>query len=138
MKLSRCAIILSSLLFYIHSSYADINIKKCQSDESSYVIFDESDSNTVEKMINYQLHDQPEKRENSVIKFFANENSDDRNYWIASFQFADQQEQYLFYQTDKNEFINIDQKQYQTLLPKIVECNQNKQVPLYSENFEAD
>lgn len=138
MKLSRCAIILSSLLFYIHSSYADININKCQSDESSYVIFDESDSNIVEKMIDYQLHDQPEKRENSVIKFFANENSDDRNYWIASFQFADQQEQYLFYQTDKNEFINIDQKQYQTLLPKIVECNQNKQVPLYSENFEAD
>lgn len=138
MKLSRCAIILSSLLFYIHSSYADININKCQSDESSYVIFDESDSSIVEKMIDYQLHDQPEKRENSVIKFFANENSDDRNYWIASFQFADQQEQYLFYQTDKNEFINIDQKQYQTLLPKIVECNQNKQVPLYSENFEGD
>lgn len=138
MKLIRRAIVLSSLLCYVNSSYADINIKKCQSNGSSYLIFDESDSDQVEKLIKHQLHTQPERRQNSVIKIFTNDNADDRNYWIASFQFADLQNQYLFYQNDKNEFINIDQKQYQTLLPKVVECNQNKQVPFYSENFDSD
>lgn len=138
MKMSQCAIVLSSLLFFINSSYADISIKKCQASESSYIFFDESDSNLVEKLIDYQLHDQLEERENTVIKIFANENADDRNYWLASFQFDDQQKEYLFYQADQNEFIQIDQKQFQTLLPKIVECNRNKLVPIYSENFEAD
>ncbi|OCG07424.1 hypothetical protein A9G13_04055 [Gilliamella sp. wkB178] len=138
MKLSLCTIVLSSLLFFTHNSYADINIKKCQPNNSSYIFFDEIDSEKVEKLINYQLHDQPEKRESSVIKIFTNENADDRNYWIASFKSDNQSEQYLFYQVDQDKIIKIDHKQFQTLLPKIIACNLNKQVPLYSENFDAD
>ncbi|OCG04659.1 hypothetical protein [Gilliamella sp. wkB112] len=138
MKLSQCAIVLSSLLFFTHNSYAEINIKKCEPNPSSYIFFDEIDSEKAEKLINYQLHDQPEKRESSVIKIFTNENADDRNYWIASFKSDNQSEQYLFYQVDQDKIIKIDDKQFQTLLPKIIACNLNKQVPLYSENFDAD
>lgn len=138
MKLSQYTIILFCLCFSIASSYAEINIETCQTNDSEYIIFDEYDSQIAEKIIDYKLHNQPEKRESSIIKIFANENSDDRNYWLASFQFVDKSQQYLFYQVDTDKFIEIDQNQFQTLLPKIVECNQNKQSPIYSENFDED
>jgi len=138
MKLSYYVISLFSLLLVISSSYAQIDIKKCKANEDEYIIFDEYDSQIAEKIIDYKLHNQPEKRENSIIKIFANENSDDRNYWLASIQTDDTSEYYLFYQVDENKFIEVDQNQFQVLLPKIVECNQIKQVPIYSENFDAD
>ncbi|OCG12752.1 hypothetical protein A9G24_08610 [Gilliamella sp. App6-5] len=138
MKLSLSALVFSYLCFFVPISHAEISIKKCQSNQSDYIIFDEYDAKIAEKIINYKLHDQPEKRENSIIQIFANENSDDRNDWLASFRFDDESEKYLFYQVDQNEFIEIDKKQFETLLPKIVACNQNKQVPIYSENFDAD
>lgn len=138
MKLSYYVISLFSLLLVISSSYAQIDIKKCKANEDEYIIFDEYDSQIAEKIIDYKLHNQPEKRENSIIKIFANENSDDRNYWLASIQTDDKSEYYLFYQVDENKFIEVDQNQFQVLLPKIVECNQIKQVPIYSENFDAD
>ncbi|OCF96609.1 hypothetical protein [Gilliamella sp. wkB308] len=138
MKLNQYAIVLSSLLFFIPNSYAEINIKTCQTNKTDYIIFDEIDSQIAENIIEHKLHNQPEIRENTIIKVFANENNDDRNYWIASFEFEDQTTQYLFYQVDENKFIDIDQQQFETLLPKIVKCNQNQQVPIYSENFDAD
>lgn len=138
MKLSLYAVALSCLCFFVQTCNADINIKKCQPNQNDYIIFDEYDVKISEKIIDYKLHDQPEKRENSVIQIFANENSDDRNDWITSFLFDDQSEQFLFYQVDQDKFIEIDKKQFDALLPKIVECNQNKQVPIYSENFDAD
>ena len=138
MKLSQYPIVLFYLLFSITSSYAEINIEKCKTNESDYIIFDEYDSQIAEKIIDYKLHNQPEKRESSIIKIFANENSDDRNYWLASFQFDDQTQQYLFFQVEPETFIEIDKNQFEALLPKIVECNQNKQLPIYSENFDED
>ena len=138
MKLSQYTIVLFCLLFSITSSYAEINIEKCKTNESDYIIFDEYDSQIAEKIIDYKLHNQPEKRESSIIKIFANENSDDRNYWLASFQFDDQTQQYLFYQVEPDTFIEIDKNQFDALLPKIVECNQNQQTPIYSENFDED
>lgn len=138
MKLSQYTIVLFCLLFSITSSYAEINIEKCKTNESDYIIFDEYDSQIAEKIIDYKLHNQPEKRESSIIKIFANENSDDRNYWLASFQFNDQTQQYLFFQVEPETFIEIDKNQFEALLPKIVECNQNKQLPIYSENFDED
>ncbi|NUF28057.1 hypothetical protein [Gilliamella sp. ESL0254] len=138
MKLSLSALVLSFLCFFVPISHAEISIKKCQPNQSDYIIFDEYDAKIAENIIDYKLHDQPEKRENSIIQIFANENSDDRNDWLASFRFDDESEQYLFYQVDQDEFIEIDKKQFETLLPKIVACNQNKQVPIYSENFDAD
>lgn len=138
MKLSQYPIVLFCLLFSITSSYAEINIEKCKTNESDYIIFDEYDSQIAEKIIDYKLHNQPEKRESSIIKIFANENSDDRNYWLASFQFDDQTQQYLFFQVEPETFIEIDKNQFEALLPKIVECNQNKQLPIYSENFDED
>ena len=138
MKLSQYTIVLFCLLFSITSSYAEINIEKCKTNESDYIIFDEYDSQIAEKIIDYKLHNQPEKRESSIIKIFANENSDDRNYWLASFQFDDQTQQYLFYQVEPDTFIEIDKNQFEALLPKIVECNQNQQTPIYSENFDED
>ncbi|MFQ0992688.1 hypothetical protein [Gilliamella apicola] len=138
MKLSQYTIVLFCLLFSITSSYAEINIEKCKTNESDYIIFDEYDSQIAEKIIDYKLHNQPEKRESSIIKIFANENSDDRNYWLASFQFDDQTQQYLFFQVEPETFIEIDKNQFEALLPKIVECNQNKQLPIYSENFDED
>ena len=138
MKLSQYTIVLFCLLFSITSSYAEINIEKCKTNESDYIIFDEYDSQIAEKIIDYKLHNQPEKRESSIIKIFANENSDDRNYWLASFQFDDQTQQYLFFQVEPETFIEIDKNQFEALLTKIVECNQNKQLPIYSENFDED
>ncbi|AHN26963.1 hypothetical protein GAPWK_2390 [Gilliamella apicola] len=138
MKLSQYTIVLFCLLFSITSSYAEINIEKCKTNESDYIIFDEYDSQIAEKIIDYKLHNQPEKRESSIIKIFANENSDDRNYWLASFQFDDQTQQYLFFQVEPETFIEIDKNQFEALLPKIVECNQNQQTPIYSENFDED
>ncbi|OCF92585.1 hypothetical protein A9G17_05360 [Gilliamella sp. wkB7] len=138
MKLSQYIIVFFCLLFSITCSYAEINIEKCKTNESDYIIFDEYDSQIAEKIIDYKLHNQPEKRESSIIKIFANENSDDRNYWLASFQFDDQTQQYLFYQVEPDTFIEIDKNQFEALLPKIVECNQNKQTPIYSENFDED
>ncbi|OCG21915.1 hypothetical protein A9G22_08815 [Gilliamella sp. App2-1] len=138
MNLSLYTIVLFCLCFFVPTSNAEISIKKCQSNQNNYIIFDEYDANIAEKIIDYKLRDQPEVRENSIIKIFTNENSDDRNDWLASFLFDDQTEQYLFYQVDQDEFIEIDKKQFETLLPKIVECNQNKQTPIYSENFDAD
>lgn len=138
MKLSQYPIVLFCLIFSITSSYAEINIEKCKTNESDYIIFDEYDSQIAEKIIDYKLHNQPEKRESSIIKIFANENSDDRNYWLASFQFDDQTQQYLFFQVEPETFIEIDKNQFEALLPKIVECNQNKQLPIYSENFDED
>ena len=138
MKLSQYIIVFFCLLFSITSSYAEINIEKCKTNESDYIIFDEYDSQIAEKIIDYKLHNQPEKRESSIIKIFANENSDDRNYWLASFQFDDQTQQYLFYQVEPDTFIEIDKNQFEALLPKIVECNQNQQTPIYSENFDED
>lgn len=138
MKLSQYTIVLFCLLFSITSSYAEVNIEKCKTNESDYIIFDEYDSQIAEKIIDYKLHNQPEKRESSIIKIFANENSDDRNYWLASFQFDDQTQQYLFFQVEPETFIEIDKNQFEALLPKIVECNQNKQLPIYSENFDED
>ncbi|WP_267336668.1 hypothetical protein [Gilliamella sp. B2865] len=115
-----------------------MNIKKCKVTKEEALIFDEYDSQIAEKIIDYKLHNQPEKRENSIIKIFTNENSEDRNYWLASIQTDDKSESYLFYQVDKNEIIEVDQKQFEALLPKIVECNQTKQLPIYSENFDED
>ncbi|OCG23069.1 hypothetical protein [Gilliamella sp. App4-10] len=138
MKLNLYTIVLFCLCFFVSTSNAEISIKKCQSNQNNYIIFDEYDANIAEKIIDYKLRDQPEVRENSIIKIFTNENSEDRNDWLASFLFDDQTEQYLFYQVDQDEFIEIDKKQFETLLPKIVECNQNKQTPIYSENFDAD
>lgn len=136
MKLSHYVISLFSLFFVISISHAEINIKKCKVTKEEALIFDEYDSQIAEKIIDYKLHNQPEKRENSIIKIFTNENSEDRNYWLASIQTDDKSEFYLFYQVDKNELIEVDQKQFEALLPKIVECNQTKQLPIYSENFD--
>ncbi|MCX8580670.1 MULTISPECIES: hypothetical protein [unclassified Gilliamella] len=138
MKLSHYVISLFSLFFVISISHAEINIKKCKVTKEEALIFDEYDSQIAEKIIDYKLHNQPEKRENSIIKIFTNENSEDRNYWLASIQTDDKSEFYLFYQVDKNEIIEVDQKQFEALLPKIVECNQTKQLPIYSENFDED
>ena len=138
MKLSHYVISLFSLFFVISISHAEMNIKKCKVTKEEALIFDEYDSQIAEKIIDYKLHNQPEKRENSIIKIFTNENSDDRNYWLASIQTDDKSEFYLFYQVDKNEIIEVDQKQFEALLPKIVECNQTKQLPIYSENFDED
>lgn len=138
MKLNHYFILLFSLFFFVSSSHADIDIKKCKANEGEYVIFDEYDSQIAEKIIDHLLHNQPEKRESSIIKIFANENSDDRNYWLASIQTDNKAEDYLFYQVDQNKFTEIDQQQFQILLPKIVGCNQIKEVPIYSENFDAD
>lgn len=138
MKLSHYVISLFSLFFVISISHAEMNIKKCKVTKEETLIFDEYDSQIAEKIIDYKLHNQPEKRENSIIKIFTNENSEDRNYWLASIQTDDKSECYLFYQVDKNEIIEVDQKQFQALLPKIVECNQTKQLPIYSENFDED
>ncbi|QYN42802.1 hypothetical protein [Gilliamella sp. ESL0443] len=138
MKLSHYVISLFSLFFVISVSHAEINIKKCKVTKEEALIFDEYDSQIAEKIIDYKLFNQPEKRENSIIKIFTNENSEDRNYWLASIQTDDKSEFYLFYQVDKNELIEVDQKQFEALLPKIVECNQTKQLPIYSENFDED
>lgn len=138
MKLSHYVISLFSLFFVISISHAEMNIKKCKVTKEEALIFDEYDSQIAEKIIDYKLHNQPEKRENSIIKIFTNENSEDRNYWLASIQVDDKSEFYLFYQVDKNEIIEVDQKQFEALLPKIVECNQTKQLPIYSENFDED
>lgn len=138
MKLSHYVISLFSLFFVISISHAEMNIKKCKVTKEETLIFDEYDSQIAEKIIDYKLHNQPEKRENSIIKIFTNENSEDRNYWLASIQTDDKSEFYLFYQVDKNEIIEVDQKQFEALLPKIVECNQTKQLPIYSENFDED
>lgn len=138
MKLSHYVISLFSLFFVISISHAEMNIKKCKVIKEEALIFDEYDSQIAEKIIDYKLHNQPEKRENSIIKIFTNENSEDRNYWLASIQIDDKSEFYLFYQVDKNEIIEVDQKQFEALLPKIVECNQTKQLPIYSENFDED
>ncbi|MCX8583081.1 MULTISPECIES: hypothetical protein [unclassified Gilliamella] len=138
MKLSHYVISLFSLFFVISISHAEMNIKKCKVTKEEALIFDEYDSQIAEKIIDYKLHNQPEKRENSIIKIFTNENSEDRNYWLASIQTDDKSEFYLFYQVDKNEIIEVDQKQFEALLPKIVECNQTKQLPIYSENFDED
>lgn len=138
MKLSHYVISLFSLFFVISISHAEINIKKCKVTKEEALIFDEYDSQIAEKIIDYKLHNQPEKRENSIIKIFTNENSEDRNYWLASIQTDDKSEFYIFYQVDKNEIIEVDQKQFEALLPKIVECNQTKQLPIYSENFDED
>lgn len=138
MKLSHYVISLFSLFFVISISHAEINIKKCKVTKEEALIFDEYDSQIAEKIIDYKLHNQPEKRENSIVKIFTNENSEDRNYWLASIQTDDKSEFYLFYQVDKNELIEVDQKQFEALLPKIVECNQTKQLPIYSENFDED
>ncbi|MCX8660312.1 hypothetical protein J3T98_05030 [Gilliamella sp. B2772] len=138
MKLSHYVISLFSLFFVISISHAEMNIKKCKVTKEEALIFDEYDSQIAEKIIDYKLHNQPEKRENSIIKIFTNENSEDRNYWLASIQIDDKSEFYLFYQVDKNEIIEVDQKQFEALLPKIVECNQTKQLPIYSENFDED
>lgn len=138
MKLSHYVISLFSLFFVISISHAEINIKKCKVTKEEALIFDEYDSQIAEKIIDYKLHNQPEKRENSIIKIFTNENSEDRNYWLGSIQTDDKSEFYLFYQVDKNEIIEVDQKQFEALLPKIVECNQTKQLPIYSENFDED
>lgn len=138
MKLSHYVISLFSLFFVISISHAEMNIKKCKVTKEEALIFDEYDSQIAEKIIDYKLHNQPEKRENSIIKIFTNENSEDRNYWLASIQIDDKSECYLFYQVDKNEIIEVDQKQFEALLPKIVECNQTKQLPIYSENFDED
>lgn len=138
MKLSHYVISLFSLFFVISISHAEMNIKKCKVTKEEALIFDEYDSQIAEKIIDYKLHNQPEKRENSIIKIFTNENSEDRNYWLASIQTDDKSGSYLFYQVDKNEIIEVDQKQFEALLPKIVECNQTKQLPIYSENFDED
>ncbi|OCF99841.1 hypothetical protein A9G08_07185 [Gilliamella sp. wkB195] len=138
MKLSHYVISLFSLFFVISISHAEMNIKKCKVTKEEALIFDEYDSQIAEKIIDYKLHNQPEKRENSIIKIFTNENSEDRNYWLASIQTDEKSEYYLFYQVDKNEIIEVDQKQFEALLPKIVECNQTKQLPIYSENFDED
>ncbi len=138
MKLSHYVISLFSLFFVISISHAEMNIKKCKVTKEEALIFDEYDSQIAEKIIDYKLHNQPEKRENSIIKIFTNENSEDRNYWLASIQTDDKSESYIFYQVDKNEIIEVDQKQFEALLPKIVECNQTKQLPIYSENFDED
>lgn len=138
MKLSHYVISLFSLFFVISISHAEMNIKKCKVTKEETLIFDEYDSQIAEKIIDYKLHNQPEKRENSIIKIFTNENSEDRNYWLASIQTDEKSEFYLFYQVDKNEIIEVDQKQFEALLPKIVECNQTKQLPIYSENFDED
>lgn len=138
MKLSLSAIVMSCLCCFVLTSHAEVNVKKCQPNQNDYIIFDEYDSNIAEKIIEYKLHNQPEKRENSIIKIFANENNDDRNDWIASFLFDDQSEQFFLYQVDQDRFVDLDQKQFDSLLPKIVECNQNKQLPIYSENFDED
>ncbi|OCG30268.1 hypothetical protein A9G34_02395 [Gilliamella sp. Choc4-2] len=138
MNLKKTIINLIGLLFSITSSHAEISINKCKTNGSEYVIFDEKDSQIAENIIEYQLHNQPDLRENSIIKIFANENNNDRNYWIASFEFEDQDNKFLFYQVDQNKFTEIDQTQFQILLPKIVECNNNKLVPIYSENVDAD
>lgn len=138
MKLSHYVISLFSLFFVISISHAEMNIKKCKVTKEEALIFDEYDSQIAEKIIDYKLHNQPEKRENIIIKIFTNENSEDRNYWLASIQIDDKSEFYLFYQVDKNEIIEVDQKQFEALLPKIVECNQTKQLPIYSENFDED
>lgn len=138
MKLSHYVISLFSLFFVISISHAEMNIKKCKVTKEEALIFDEYDSQIAEKIIDYKLHNQPEKRENSIIKIFTNENSEDRNYWLASIQTDDKSVCYLFYQVDKNEIIEVDQKQFEALLPKIVECNQTKQLPIYSENFDED
>lgn len=138
MKLSHYVISLFSLFFVISISHAEMNIKKCKVTKEETLIFDEYDSQIAEKIIDYKLHNQPEKRENSIIKIFTNENSEDRNYWLASIQTDEKSEYYLFYQVDKNEIIEVDQKQFEALLPKIVECNQTKQLPIYSENFDED
>ena len=138
MKFNQYIFLLFSLFFLMSNSYAEINIKKCKANQGDYIIFDEYDSQIAEKIIDYKLHNQPEKRENSIIKIFANENRDDRNYWLASIQTDNKAEYYLFYQVDQNKFTEVDQQQFQILLPKIVECNQIKEVPIYSENFDAD
>ena len=138
MKFNQYIFLLFSLFFLMSNSYAEINIKKCKANQGDYIIFDEYDSQIAEKIIDYKLHNQTEKRENSIIKIFANENSDDRNYWLASIQTDNKAEDYLFYQVDQNKFTEVDQQQFQILLPKIVECNQIKEVPIYSENFDAD
>ena len=138
MKFNQYIFLLFSLFFLMSNSYAEINIKKCKANQGDYIIFDEYDSQIAEKIIDYKLHNQPEKRVISIIKIFANENSDDRNYWLASIQTDNKAEDYLFYQVDQNKFTEVDQQQFQILLPKIVECNQIKEVPIYSENFDAD
>ena len=44
MKLNHYFILLFSLFFFVSSSHADIDIKKCKANEGEYVIFDEYDS----------------------------------------------------------------------------------------------
>lgn len=138
MKLRYCAILLFSFLFYSQTSSADINVKKCKVNKSDYISFDERDSKISENLIDSILHNQPEKRETAIIKIFANENGDDRNYWLAVFNFADDSHQYLFFQADKDKPVEINKKQFDELFPKVVGCNQNKDVPIYSENVDAD
>ncbi|OTQ59663.1 hypothetical protein [Gilliamella sp. A7] len=130
MKFSQCSILLFNLFFLIPNSYAEINIKKCNANQGNYITFGGYDSHIAEKIINYKLHKQPDKRENSIIKIFANENGDDRNYWLTSIQTDNKAEDYLFYQLEQNKFTEVDLQQFQIFLPKIVECNQIKQVPI--------
>lgn len=138
MKLNQYVAILFSLLLFIPNSQAEINLKQCKIYKMNYIIFDESDSQIVENIIDHQLYNQPDIRENTVIKIFTNDNSEDRNYWLASFQLKDQKSLYLFYQVDENKFTKINQQQFETLLPKIVGCNANQEIPIYSENFYTD
>jgi hypothetical protein len=131
MKSYLYAIVLSFLYFFVSTSHADIDIKKCQPNQNGHVIFNDDDDKIAKKIIDYKLHDQSEKHEYIIIKIFANENHDDRNDWIASFLFDDKFEQYLLYQVDQNQFIDIDEKQFDALSSKIIECNQDKQTPIY-------
>ncbi|OCG58345.1 hypothetical protein A9G41_02830 [Gilliamella sp. Nev5-1] len=95
MKSYLYAIVLSFLYFFVSTSHADIDIKKCQPNQNGHVIFNDDDDKIAKKIID------------------------------------DKFEQYLLYQVDQNQFIDIDEKQFDALSSKIIECNQDKQTPIY-------
>lgn len=139
MKLSKFAIVLSSLFFFSFNSHADtIIIKECRTNPHDYLVFNESDHAISEKIVDHQFANNPDLKDDTIVEIYTNDYYEDRNDWIASFTFEDKHKSYLLYQVDKDEFTELDQNQYQFLLAKIVKCNADKQQPIYSLNFDVD
>lgn len=138
MKLSKFAIVLSSLFFFSFNSHADITIKECRTNPHDYLVFNESDNAISEKIVDHQFASNPDLKDDTIVEIYTNDYYEDRNDWIASFTFEDKHKSYLLYQVDKDEFTELDQNQYQSLLAKIVKCNADKQLPIYSLNFDVD
>ncbi|AZS50393.1 hypothetical protein DM558_06210 [Entomomonas moraniae] len=99
-----------------------------------YIIFDETDMEVCDLIIDHVLLDKPMSAHSAVASFYTDKHFyEKRDYWIASFVFDNGTQEYYAYNQQEDKVQAMSSEQFFKKLQSVNRCNARPEIPLFEK-----